>query len=167
MLCVVDMMSYLLARWSQAASRSHSSTVSFLPVSCPSKSGYLASTSAQVILPLARSRTTLGSSETWEEKRSASISQLDTCDEHVPWIQEPLHAVQSKPLSVYDILHTMYTHMMTSFTSWVCFPNYAHPLPGWLGSLLKSTKAQAYQLPAQLSTATSLSSQPVSHGCYI
>lgn len=57
---------------------SHSSIVSFLPVSCPSKRGYLASTSAHVMLPLARSRTTVGSSETWggRKRRPRSVCYL-------------------------------------------------------------------------------------------
>lgn len=53
----------------------HSSIVSFLPVSCPSKRGYLVSTSAHMMLPLARSRTTLGSSETWDKRKEKSKSQ--------------------------------------------------------------------------------------------
>lgn len=42
----------------------HSSIVSFLPVSCPSKMGYLLSTTAQLSVPLAKSRMIPGSSLT-------------------------------------------------------------------------------------------------------
>lgn len=60
----------------------HSSIVSFFPVSWPSKRGYLASTSAHVMLPLARSRTTLGSSETWGKSKEKSQSQPTWSDCH-------------------------------------------------------------------------------------
>lgn len=48
----------------------YSSTVSFLLVSCPSKMGYLLSTSAQLNVPLDKSRTIAGNSQTWGGKKN-------------------------------------------------------------------------------------------------
>lgn len=51
--------------WSdRQTSERYSSTVSFLLVSCPSKMGYLLSTSAQLNVPLDKSRTIAGNSLT-------------------------------------------------------------------------------------------------------
>lgn len=72
----VDTISYFITASGHRLPKSSSFlTISFLPVSCPSKRGYLASTLAHVMLPLARSRTTLGSSETWGKTKEKSKNQ--------------------------------------------------------------------------------------------
>ena len=76
--CKVDMIRVILLLKQMVRSCqncSHSSTASFFPVSWPSKTGYLASTSAHMMLPLARSRTTPGSSETWGKRKEKSQNQ--------------------------------------------------------------------------------------------
>lgn len=50
----------------------YSSVASFLLVSCPSKIGYLLSTSAQLSEPLAKSRTITGNSLTWQSEINKS-----------------------------------------------------------------------------------------------
>lgn len=54
----------------------YSSVASFLLVSCPSKIGYLLSTSAQLSEPLAKSRTITGSSLTWYDGNKEQIQTL-------------------------------------------------------------------------------------------
>ena len=124
---------------------SHSSIASFFPVSWPSKTGYLASTSAHMMLPLARSRTTLGSSETWGKRKKKFQNQPTGlgCQkkEDSPWTQETtVESVSDRippktgPYSVSNWLPSkpLYLVMLTS-------------LPGWGPALPPAQKP--YQLP--------------------